>query len=108
MATVVDWTPEDVKVAVPRRSSPFVDPMGETLLDGFRYVDKVTDETGPMNSLAVKELWNESIPSGAVMPVSVTQRNRVRVVLPLLWGIVLESKKPELSGGVPVAVAVTV
>src|SRR5215831_6596302 len=70
-------------------------------------VSSVTVMTPAVKVLAVNELANVMLPVGAVLPCSVIARRRVPA--PPDWTvIVLESNVVWVSGGVPVADAVTV
>ena len=77
---------------------------GETLLVGLINVDSVTEEIPPTRTLAVRPLVKLTFPSGAVRPVSVTQRMRVPAAVEFT-SIVLEASWPMGKGGVPVAAA---
>jgi hypothetical protein len=70
-------------------------------------VAKVDDAIPGVMVLDVKELWNIVDPMGAVLPCSVTARRRTPAP-PACTTIVLESSSVWVSGGVPVAEAVTV
>jgi hypothetical protein len=80
---------------------------GETPLVGLRNVDNVADEIAPSMKLLVRPLVTVIVPSGEVRPVSVNQRMRVPAAV-AFTSIVLVSNNPEVSGGVPDAVAWTV